>query len=386
MAGANGSTDVVVVGGGLYGASILFHLAAAGVEATLVERHRLADGPTGRSSANVRLHYTTPEMAEIAWRSFLVTSRFREEVGADNGFMPVGMLYGVAPEHAAIFEANVARLATAGEPIETRTVAEVADIVPGFRLDGIALGVWEPQSGYADPVGTTLGFADGARRRGATVLVDTVVEAIEVDDGRAGGVRLADGSTIRAPRVVVAAGPWTRPLLATAGVELPTYPERHAITLVAAPDRAHEVVPCVWSDRINRYYARPEGDSLVLFGGRTSRTVPLVDGDDFDETVDLDESAEHLERAGTRIPAITGLGVRPGYASVYDMSPDGFPIVDAVPGIGGLFVAAGTSGHGYKLAPYLGQLAADLVRGERSPLLAPLRFDRPFTPTGELSA
>lgn len=386
MAGANAATDVVVVGGGLYGTSILYYLAAAGVETTLVERRRLADGPTGRSSANVRLHYTTSEMAEIAWRSFGVTSQFREVVGADNGFVPVGMLYGVAPEHARIFETNVARLAAAGEPIETRSVGEMAVIVPDFRLDGIALGVWEPQSGYADPVGTSLGFADGARRHGATVLVDSAVVAILVEDGRVAGVRLADGSTISAGRVMVAAGPWSRPLLATAGVELPTYPERHAITLVAAPDRAREIMPCVWSDRINRYYARPEGDSLVLFGGVTSRTVPVPDGDECDETVDLGESAEHLERASPRIPAVSGLGVRPGYASVYDMSPDAFPIVDAVPGIGGLFVAAGTSGHGYKLAPCLGQLAADLIRGIRSPLLGPLRFDRPFTPTGELSA
>jgi sarcosine oxidase subunit beta len=386
MAGTIGTTDVVVVGGGLYGTSILYHLAAAGIEATLVERRRLADGPTGRSSANVRLHYTTPQMAEIAWRSFAVTARFREVIGADNGFMPVGMLYGVAPEHAASFEANVARLAASGEPIETRTVAEMADIVPGFRLDGIALGVWEPQSGYADPVGTSLGFAEGARRHGATVLVDTLATAIDVEGGSVTGVRLADDSSIRARRVMVAAGPWSRALLATAGVDLPTYPERHAITLVAAPDGAREVVPCVWSDRINHYYARPEGDSLVLFGGPTSRTVRVGDSDEVEETVDLDESAEHLERASPRIPAVAGLGVRPGYASTYDMSPDGFPIIDAVPGTGGLFVAAGTSGHGFKLAPCLGQLAADLVRGVRDPLLDPLRVDRAFAPTGELSA
>jgi glycine/D-amino acid oxidase-like deaminating enzyme len=380
------TTDVVVVGGGLYGTSILFHLARAGVAATLVERHRLADGPTGRSSANVRLHYTTPEMSEIAWRSFDVTTRFREVVGGDNGFMPVGVLYGVQPEHAATFEKNVGRLAAAGEPIETRTVTEMADIVPGFRLEGVGLGVWEPRSGYADPVGTSLGFADAARRHGASVLVDVAVEAIGVERGRVTGVRLGDGSTIVASRVVVAAGPWSRPLLATAGVDLPTFPERHAITLVAAPARARDVVPCVWSDRVNRYYARPEGESLVLFGGETSRTVPVEDGDAVESAVDLEESAEHLERASGRIPAVIGLGVRPGYASVYDVSPDRFPIIDSVPRVDGLFVAAGTSGHGYKLAPCLGELTADLVRGVRDRLLEPLRFDRPFGPTGELSA
>jgi sarcosine oxidase subunit beta len=384
--GMGDRADVVIVGGGVYGTSILFHLARAGVPATLVERHRLADGPTGRSSANVRLHYTTPELAEIAWRAFQITSRFRELTGADNGFMRVGVLYGVQPEHAAIFEANVARLAAAGEPIETRTVAEMADIAPGFVLDGIAMGVWEPESGYADPVGTSLGFADAARRLGATVRVGTLVTGLLSEDGAVAGVRLADGSEMRASRVVVAAGPWSRPLLATIGVDLPTYPERHAITLVAAPDAARGIVPCVWSDRLRRYYARPEGESLILLGGTTSRTHAVEDADELDERVPLQESAEHLERASPRIPALAGLGVRPGYAAPYDMSPDGFPIVDGVPGTAGLFVVAGTSGHGFKLAAGLGALAADLVQGTRSSLLEPLRFDRDFSPTGELSA
>ena len=104
--GAGDRADVVIVGGGVYGTSILFHLARAGVAATLVERRRLADGPTGRSSANVRLHYTTPELAEIAWQSFQITYRFRELVGGDNGFMQIGVLYGVGAEHASIFETN----------------------------------------------------------------------------------------------------------------------------------------------------------------------------------------------------------------------------------------------------------------------------------------
>jgi sarcosine oxidase subunit beta len=235
-------------------------------------------------------------------------------------------------------------------------------------------------------VGTSLGFAEAARRLGAIVRVGAAVASVEIERGAVTGVRLADGSRIGARRVVVAAGPSSRGLLATAGIELPTYPERHAITLVSAPDRSREVVPCVWSDRPRRYYARPEGDSLVLLGGTTSRTHRLDDADQIDETVPLEESAEHLERASGRIPAIGRLGVRPGYAGAYDMSVDGFPIIDAVRGVRGLFVAAGTSGHGFKLAPALGALLADLVRGRRSRLLRPLRLDRDYRPTGELSA
>lgn len=387
MADVHGAerSDLIVVGGGLYGASILFHAARLGIGGLLLERHHLAEGPTGRSSGNIRLHYTTPELAEIAWRSFAVTDDFAAQVGGDNGFMRVGVLYGVAPEDAAAFETNAERLAARGEPIETRTPAEVAELVPGFDLAGIALGVWEPRSGYADPEGTTLGFAEAATRLGARIRVRTPVAAIETDGGRVTGVRTADGQRIEAGRVVVAAGPWSRQLLAGVGVELPTFPERHAITLLDAAGDAKAVVPCVFSDRPNGVYARPEGEALVLLGGTTSRTLRVDDGDTVDASVPLGESGEHVGRASSRVPALGGLGIRPGYASVYDMSPDSFPIMDAVPGIEGLFVAAGTSGHGFKLAPALGGLMAELVAGRRDPLLRPFRLDRSFGPTGEIS-
>jgi sarcosine oxidase subunit beta len=386
MTGGNGHSDTLVVGGGVFGASAAFHLAEAGVAPVLVERQHLADGPTGRSSANIRLHYTTPELADIAWMGWQLMDRFDERVGGDNGFMRVGILYAIAPKDVGAFETNVRRLAADGRPIETRTVAEMADMVPGFRLDGIALGVWEPRSGYADPVGTTVRFAEAARRLGAAIRVNTSVTRLLVDGGRIKGAELADGTRIAASRVVVAAGPWGRGLLAGVGVDLPTYPERHAISIVAAPEGSRAVVPSVFSDRINRYYVRPEGDALILFGGHTSRTARVDDADGVDARVSLEESSEHIDRAMPRIPALGSMGIRPGYASVYDMSPDGFPIIDAVPGIGGLFVVAGTSGHGFKLAAGVGALVADLVTGKRTPLLRPFRFDRDFGPTGELSA
>lgn len=386
MPGDYGQHDIIVVGGGVFGASIAFHLAKMGAPPLLLERRHLADGPTGLSSANIRLHYTTPELAEIAWMSWQMMDQFEEQVGGDNGFMRVGVLYGIAPEHAEIFESNVGRLASSGRPIETRSVAEMADLVPGFDLDGIAMGVWEPRSGYADPAGTTLGFAAGAQRLGASVRVNSAVAHLLVEDGRINGVELGDGTRLTTSRVVVAAGPWSRRLLDDVGVDLPTYPERHAITIVAATNGSHAVVPCIFADRLNRVYMRPEGDESVLLGGMTSRSLPVEDADLVETTVPLEESAEHIDRASARVPALASMGIRPGYASVYDMSPDGFPIVDAVPGIAGLYVAAGTSGHGFKLSAGIGRLVADLVTDRPTPLLDRFRFGRDFGPTGEISS
>jgi sarcosine oxidase subunit beta len=382
--GNAGRYDAIVVGGGVYGASILYHLAISGASAALFERHALASGPTGRSSGNVRLNYSTPELAEIARRSYAVMNQFHELTGADNGFRRVGVLYAVSPDEVSAVEASVARQLAAGSPIEIRSAAEVAELVPGFDIDGIAIGVWEPMSGYADPVGTTTGFADKARSLGATIRVNSSVAHLLVEDCRIRGVQLADGSRAAAKRVIVAAGPWSRRLVGEHGVDLPLIAERHAITLVDAPQGSRAVVPCVWSDRPRHYYARPEGEGVVLIGGRTSRTGLVNDPDRFDETVPVDESAEHVRRASGRIPALETLGIRTGYASIYDMTPDAFPIVDAIPSIMGLFIMAGTSGHGFKLAPGMGQAIVRLALRDRDPVLRPFRIDRTFGPTGEL--
>lgn len=369
--------DAVVVGGGINGASVLFFLASRGVDAALFERSSLASGPTGRSSACVRIHYFMPELVELANRGRTLYRDFAEVTGDDCGFVQTGELYGVGADQAAVFRDNVRRLQERGFEIEAVEPADMAAMAPNFELDGIGVGMWEPSSGYADPVRATTGLARRAVELGATVHARSPIARIVLSGGRVAGVETAAGRGVAADVVIVAAGPWTRALLKTAGVDLPLHAERHSVTILDTPASSRAIVPWVWADFPGGYYARPEGPSslLVAPGGATP---PLADPDRFEEGVTIDESASVLGRAARRIPALGQLGVKGGWAALYDMSPDKLHLVGEVPGISGLFVVAGTSGHGFKLAPGIGEEVARLVTTGASELLEPFRLDRTF--------
>jgi len=376
--------DVLVIGGGVYGASIAYHLSARRVECALVEMHGLASGPTGRSSAVVRVHYSIPELAELARRGLDFFSDARDILGTgDVGFVRVGVLYGIGPDRAAAFAASGSALRDRGFPIGTLAPAEMDEIVPGFNLDGIAVGLWEPRSGYADPAGTTAALAERARDLGATVRVNSRVVELAVRGGRVAGVTMADGTRIAADTVVVAAGPWTKRLVAQVGVELPLASERHTVSSLGAQGSARSVVPCVWADLPGYYYARPDGDNSVLVAEQSSGTA-VADPDVYDVGVSLAESEAVTVRAATRIHGLESLGIRGGWASLYDVSPDRLHIIDQVPGVDGLYCVAGTSGTGFKLAPAIGEEVARMVTSGRSDLLRPFRLNRTFDPSSEL--
>jgi sarcosine oxidase, subunit beta len=371
--------DVVVIGGGISGASILFHLAGRGIDAALFERTHLASGPTGRSSANVRMSYFMPQLAELANRGRTFYRNFGEITGGDCSFVQVGVLYGIGQDQATAFQANVGALRARGFEISVLDTQDIATLAPGFDLTGIAMGMWEATSGYADPVGATVGLAKRATELGASVHLNTPISRIAAAGGRVIGVETAIGSHVSADVVIVAAGPWTRELVRQLGIDLPLHVERHTVTVLDTIGPARHVVPWVWADFPGGYYARPEGPSSLLIAPSGS-TPPIADPDTFPEGVSIEESASVLTRAATRIPGVARLGIKGGWAGLYDMSPDRLHIVDAMPGVAGLYVVAGTSGHGFKLAPAIGEEVARLVATGRSDLLQPFRLDRSFDP------
>jgi glycine/D-amino acid oxidase-like deaminating enzyme len=218
--------DAIVVGGGLYGASILLQLARRGVHAVLLERSHLASGPTSRSSANIRLHYTTPELAELARIGVDTIGRFGELTGGgENGFMRVGVLYGFG-------EVGVPSRRTSGGPATSASRSSSSTgrgwrrSCPASTSTGSPANAWEPTAGYADPVGTTAGFADGAIRLGAAVRLNSPVARVLAEGGHVEGVVLVSGARVLAPRVHLAAGHWSKGRAATVGVGLPLVPER----------------------------------------------------------------------------------------------------------------------------------------------------------------
>ncbi len=384
--------DVVVVGAGITGASTAYHLARQGVATALVERNHPASGPTGRSSALTHAFYLLPELSRLAARGTDLLRNLADLTGGTSDYEEVGMLWAVGPDDASEWSQAVARIRREGAEIEALSVEQLADLAPEFELEGVAMGVWEPTGGYADPSSSTQSLVDAARRDGAQVLTNTAVRRLLVEGERVVGVETEHGERVEADAVVVAAGPWTKPLIGQVGVDLPLFIERHGIAVVDVPGRARAVLPFSWCDDTTSHYARPEGDSLILVGtwagggtghrnaGEELRPDALTDPDRYDEHVDQDESSWILGHMAERVPAVSKLGLRRGYAGLYDMSPDDLPIIDRVPGAEGLHVAAGTSGHGFKLGPAVGEELARLVTTGASELLEPFRLDREFPP------
>jgi sarcosine oxidase, subunit beta len=365
--------DVGIVGAGVHGAAAAYHLSSRGVRTVIVEQGQPASGPTGRSSAICRAYYTNRFLATAARDSIRMIERFEELTGVDAGFRRTGLLFLHPPEDEGAVHESVHRLNELGIVTELLEGDQLAERLPSFDLEGIAVGALERDAGYADPHATTDGLFRTAVSDGAEARLGSRVVAIEPAPGEGWTMIVDDGGRISCGRILVAAGPWSRGLAAQVGVDLPLTVERHFVVTFrwgeAAPVPAH-------GDLVRGYYLRPEGEDLFLTGPLTPE--PPADPDDFKGGVSSDE-IERMARAVTkRVPHLAHAEVHGGWASLYDVSPDWQPVIGEI--APGVFVDAGTSGHGFKLAPALGKHVADLVTGaETDPGLAefdPFRFDR----------
>jgi sarcosine oxidase subunit beta len=356
------TAQVVVVGGGSTGASIAYHLARRGVVGVvLLEQGFLASGATGRSSAIVRQHYAYPVTARMAKLALDVFQRFDEVIGGACGFTRTGYLALVGPDDCAALAGNVAMQAAVG--VRTRIVgpAEIRELVPQMAVDDLAAAAHEPDAGYADPAGTTAALARRARELGARMVEGTCVRRIVVAGGAVIGVETSGGS-VATRTVVVAAGGWTPRLLAPLGVEVPITNTLHQIGVFERPADFGPPHP-VCGDFVNQVYFRPEQGGLTLVGSTKHTHDEVVDPDSYLAAAEPGWLREFAERSVQRFPRLEAARSRGGWAGFYDTTPDFQFILDQAPGVAGLFVAAGFSGHGFKHSPILGDLVADLVLG-----------------------
>ncbi len=387
---ATEQTDVVVIGAGIAGASAAFALGQRGIDAVLIEREHPASGPTGTSSAVSHLFYTEPELSQLARRGCEILKTIPDITSHSHPvFHEVGMLWACGTDNEAVWRDSATRIRDReGGGIEILSPDEMAGMAPGFDMDGIVLALWEEGYGYGDPYDATNALASAAREAGVTVKQQTSVVGLDITGGRVAGVALSSGERIAADLVICAIGPWTGPSVqAWTGITLPLHIERHAMAVLDAGDRAREILPFAWCDDINAHYARPERDHSILIGtwagGGTGvrnedadRPDHHEDPDNFDSGSSQVESAWIVEQMLPRVPEVGNLGIKPGYACLYDMSPDDLPVIDHLPGIDGLVVVAGSSGHGFKLGPAVGEAAVDLATSGSSKLLRPFKLDR----------
>jgi sarcosine oxidase, subunit beta len=371
------TADVVIVGGGVIGVSIAFHLARAGVRNVVVlERRFLGSGGTGRSVGIIRQLYPTVEAMRMVRRSLDVYRDFDAAVGGDSGYVGCGALIGVGPSMRVQLDTALALQRSLGVRAELLSPSDAARVEPRIDPTALAAVVHEPDSGYADPSGVTLAYAAAARRLGVAVEQGVEVTAIVTRADRVSGVATATGDVIAAPVVVNAAGLWSPRLAALAGIELPIVIGRHPVFIVER-DADFGAPHIVFLDLAGGAYVRPETGGLTLTGSLTDdETQHPMDPDQLGGEVGFAEATEALERTARAVPRLSEARYRQGYAGAFDITPDWMPILDQSP-LAGFWIATGMSGHGFKLAPAIGETMTALITGTQPAVSpAPFRLER----------
>jgi glycine/D-amino acid oxidase-like deaminating enzyme len=358
------TADVVIVGGGIEGAAAAWALAQRGVTDVFVaERNTVGSGMTGKSSGIVRCHYGVSSLAAMATVGLEVFEKAEEIFGTDIGFRQTGYVVGVGEPNVDSMRKSLAAQRAVGVQTEEIDQSEVARMWPFADLSPFAAFGWEARGGYGDAYMTAQAFAVSARAAGVRIRQGTAVAGLSIVDDRVTGVRLADGTEIATGTVVVATGAWTQPFLAPYGIDVPIRVVREQIVTIA-PGMDIGSVP-VFSDLVSLQYVRPEVGGDILFGNSDLSDAEEADPDDYsnratDGFVDLT-----VAKVGNRFPGLTDAAITGSYAGCYDVTPDWNPVISRT-GIDGLVVAAGFSGHGFKIAPAVGKLVADLVVDGRS--------------------
>jgi len=348
--------DAIVIGAGVVGVSVAFHLAERGLKPVILERREIAFGATGRSSGLVRMHYDLEADARLAWVSFQYFRNWHERVGGECGFTRTGFLNIEPAEHVEHMRANVEMHRRIGIPADVISAADVKKMVPAFRTDDFEYAAFEPESGYADPVLTANSFLAAARACGATYVQDCEVSGIRLSGGKVVGVHTARGR-FSAPVVVNAAGPWAAHIAGMAGVQIPITTWTHDVAHVRRPPGV-DVHPAVIDSSLSMYF-RPDTGGLTL--------VALEDHNRLGEAPDAelgyaakDFIERTVERICRRIPAMEAGSLHSTHVGRDGLTPDQRAVIGAF-GPPGFYHATGFSGTGFKTAPAVGLCLSELI-------------------------
>ena len=371
------SADTAIVGAGIVGLATAHALCRddAGSVA-LFDRALPGSGDSGRSFSMVRSHYSNAVTARLAMAGSRTIMNWHEEVGvADAGFVRCGYLLTVPPGLADACRGNVALLQSLGLDTRFLEADEIGDVEPELSLEGVVGAAYEPDGGFADAQKMCLGWFTAAARRGLRHHLGRAVDSIRVEAGRAVGLETADGF-VPTGRIVLATGAWANDLLRPLGAGQPIELRRLQV-LVGRTPPGGALPSAVCSDAVTNVVVRPDRGRqfcAVAYSGED----PLERADDCDHG--LSAGYEDAVRRGlrARYPRLADFELVRGFAGPYDVTPDWNPIIGPCPGIDGLYLAVGWSGHGFKLSPAVGEVVAAEIKGRTAPIdvgeLRPERF------------
>ena len=349
------TAEIVIIGGGVMGASAAYHLAQRGIkDIVLLEReHFFGTGATGRCAGGVRHQFGTQINVRLSIESLQMLEHFKEAIGQEINYRKCGYLFVLTDDRQVeVFRHNVEMQRNLGVNTQWLSGDEVRHYVPLMSFEDALAGTFNPHDGLVDPNSVVGGYVSAAQRLGAKLITDCDVIRMQVRGGRIQSVTTASG-TITAPVVLNAAGPWAGDVARMAGVDVPIIPiRRQWFTTTPLPDLPTDF-PFVIDFARSLYFHR-EGDGLLV-GMSNHRQVA-----GYDQTVDEDFELINAEAAIARMPLIEQAGRTSHAAGLYEVTPDAHPIFGRTP-VEGFFVVAGFSGHGFMHGPIAGKLMSELI-------------------------
>ncbi len=357
------TADILIIGGGVIGCSTAYNLAKLGAKNVVVlERRSLSSGGTAKSCAICRTHYSIEVNLVHAVESLKIFSHFDEVVGGESGFRRTGYLI-VGPEsHREPMQQVFTAQNVHGIDTATLTPAEANQMHPLLQFEDVGVIGYDSMAGYADPYLTTTSYAKRAKEMGVEILTDTAVTHI-TSNGSHKTIHTNNGS-FQTQTLILAAGPWTNQVAGMMGLQFPYEVSRHKVITLKI-ERPYELHWPIVKDltTADKIYFRPEVGGVVLVG-TGDHGDPIEDPDTLTDYVDREHIGRIDALIANRMPAFNDAQCTAGWTGPYDITPDWNPMIGSVPEQDGLFVAVGFSGHGFKMAPTVGESLAQLVLGQ----------------------
>lgn len=349
--------DAIVIGAGVMGASIAFHLAERGLKTAILERKVTASGATGHSSGLVRMHYDLAAESDLTFKSYkLYFSNWKERVGGECGFINTGFMQIAKPEHEDKLRGNVANQQKIGINTSVISAADVKKLFPDLITEHFEFAAYEPDSGYADATLTTNSFIESAKRNGASLIQNCEVTAIHTSGGKVTGVSTTKGD-FSSPIVINAAGPWAKHVASLAGIDVPLVTWTHDVAFLHRPPTLGKF-PAVIDDIINCYY-RPEGSALILAAGE-DESLRGEEPDAEDQTPTPTFLDKLIDQMLKRMPKIEESGLHSIHVGRDGITPDQRAIYSGT-NLSGFYLACGLSGTGFKTSPAAGASMVELI-------------------------